>query len=194
MNLRAKFVFSIGLLGLLCLTLPGSLRANTILGTTIDVQNVWPSVDVVYQDLGTITVTSTPQTLTTFQPYFDVAISGTQIVLSDSNSYVIYGPPPAVGTFNGVYLVDESIAFPDTVIDSSSVLTGGSPIITIAGNTLEIDFDGESFQPGEQLVLDVGPSPTPEPGSGTLMLIGVGLLGLMMVMRKRIAQGLSQAI
>lgn len=30
MNLRAKFVFSIGLLGLLCLMLPGSLRANTL--------------------------------------------------------------------------------------------------------------------------------------------------------------------
>jgi hypothetical protein len=30
MNMRAKFVFSIALLGLLCLMLPGSLRADTI--------------------------------------------------------------------------------------------------------------------------------------------------------------------
>lgn len=30
MNLRAKFVFSIGLLGLLCLMLPSSLRADTV--------------------------------------------------------------------------------------------------------------------------------------------------------------------
>lgn len=30
MNLRAKFVFLIGLLGLLCLILPGSLRADTV--------------------------------------------------------------------------------------------------------------------------------------------------------------------
>jgi len=36
-------------------------------------------------------------------------------------------------------------------------------------------------------------TPAPEPSTGVLMLIGVGLLGLMTVMRKRIAKGLPQA-
>ena len=34
MNLRAKFVFSIGFLGLLCIMLPGSARADLV-GTTV---------------------------------------------------------------------------------------------------------------------------------------------------------------
>lgn len=37
------------------------------------------------------------------------------------------------------------------------------------------------------------PAPTPEPGVGVLMLLGLGSLGLMLLMRKRIARSFPQA-
>jgi hypothetical protein len=74
--------------------------------------------------------------------------------------------------------------FPAYVIDSSSVLTGGSPVVTIAGNTLEINFAGLTFQPGEQLALDFGAS-APEPA--TFGLLGVPLASLSLLKRRRAA-------
>ena len=160
----------------LCIGLAGTAQAGLI-GDVIDVQYVWPSAGAIYSDLGAITVTSTPQTVT-FQPYFNVTISDTQIVVDGSNYGGTYS-----GSFNGEYLVDESVAtFPAYIVDSSSVLTGGSPTITIAGNTLEIDFHGLAFQPGDQLVLDVGPTGVPEPA--TFGLLGISFASLALLRRR----------
>ncbi len=163
----------------LCIGLAGVAHAGLI-GNVIDVQYVWPSAGSVYADLGTITVTPTPQTVT-FQPYFNVTISDTQIVVDGSNYGGTYS-----GSFNGEYLIDESVAtFPAYAVDASSVLTGGSPTITTAGNTLEIDFHGLTFLPGEQLVLDVGPTGVPEPA--TLGLLGISVVSLGLFLRRRTA-------
>ena len=159
-------------------------HASTLLGNTIDVQYVWPNVGSVYQDLGTITATNTLQ-LVTFQPYFNVEISGSQVWVNASNYYGTYS-----GDFNGEYLIDTSVTtFPSYVLDSSSVLPGGNPTITIVGNTLEIDFHGLTFAPGSQLVLDFGPvSQTPLPAALPLFATGLGAFGLLGWRRKRKAQ------
>ena len=168
-----KLMLTLGL----CIGLAGVAQAGLI-GNAIDVQYIWPSAGSVNSDLGTITVTSVPQTVT-FQPYFNVTISDTQIVVNGSNYGNTYS-----GSFNGQYLIDQSVAtFPAYSVDPSSVLTGGSPIITIAGNTLEIDFHGLSFQSGEQLVLDVAPTAVPEPAP--IGLIGISLAALALFRRHR---------
>jgi hypothetical protein len=156
-------------------------HTSTLFGDTIDVQYVWPSVGSVYQDLGTITATNTLQTVT-FQPYFNVEISGSTVVVNDSG----YGSQYS-GSFNGQYLIDNSVAtFPSYALDPSSVLTGGTPNITIVGNTLEIDFHGLTFPPGSQLVLDFGNvSQTPLPAALPLFATGLGALGLLGWRRKR---------
>jgi hypothetical protein len=162
----------------LCLGLAGAAQASFI-GNSVDVQYHWPSVGSLNADLGTITVTLAPQTVT-FQPYFDVTISGTRIVVDTSNYGNAYS-----GTFNGQYLVDNSVAtFPTVFIDPSSVLTGGVPDVTIVGNTLEINFAGRQFLPGEQLVLDVGAS-IPEPA--TFGLLGIGVACFALLRRRRTA-------
>jgi len=101
----------------LLISLGGVAQADLI-GDLVDVEYVWPSLGSVYSDVGTITVTPTPQTVS-FEGIFGVTISGSQIVVGgatfDSGTYT--------GTFNGQYLVDESVAtFPDYTVDPSSVL------------------------------------------------------------------------
>ena len=155
-----------------CMGLAGAAHAS-MLGDSVDVEYVWPNLGSVYQDLGTITVAASLQTLT-FQPYFDVSVSATQVIVSDSNYSGGYS-----SSFNGEYVIDGSVAaFPSYVIDSSSVLTGGTPMIEIAGNTLEINFAGLAFTPGEQLVLDIG-APAPEPA--TFSLFGLPFASVLLV-------------
>jgi len=60
MNLRAKFVFSIGLLSLLWLVLPGSLRANTVYTYT---SNPYNSCSGTYAPSGINNVCSQPYAL-----------------------------------------------------------------------------------------------------------------------------------
>lgn len=156
----------------------------SLIGDVIDVQYVWPSAGSVYSDLGTINVTAAPQTKT-FQPYFDVVISGSSIVIDASNYTGNYS-----GSFNGQYLIDQSVlTFPSYIIDPATVLPGGNPIITAVGNTLEIDFHGLTFGPGSQLVLDFGPvTPgVPEPSTWALMILGFAGIGLMTYRRKKAA-------
>jgi len=95
----------------LCLGLAGVAQAGFI-GNSVDVQYVWPNPGSVYADLGTITVTSAPQTVT-FQPYFDVTVSGSHIIVDASNYGGTYS-----GSFNGEYLIDNSVAtFPAVLVD-----------------------------------------------------------------------------
>ena len=160
------------------LMLTNGVSHASLLGDTIDVQYVWPSAGIVNSDLGTITVTAAPQSVT-FQPYFDVEISSSRIVVNNSNYGGTYS-----GTFNGQYLIDQSVAtFPSYTVDATSVLTGGTPNISIVGNTLEIDFHGLTFQRREQLVLDIG-SAVPEPSTWAMMLLGFAGIGFMAYRRK----------
>jgi hypothetical protein len=160
---------------LLLMGLAGVAQAGFI-GNSVDVQYHWPDVGTLNHDLGTITVTSAPQTLA-FQPYFDVTVSGSRIIVDTSNYTGVYSM-----SFNGEYLIDNSVAtFPGVVVDPSSVLTGGAPTITIDGNVLEIDFHGRQFLPGEQLVLDVVPEPA------TFGLLGIAIAPLALLRRRRTA-------
>lgn len=73
MNLTAKFVMSIGLLGLLCLTLPGLLRANTVYTYT---SNPYSFCAGTYAPSGINNVCSSPYALSVT---FNTTLSGNQL-------------------------------------------------------------------------------------------------------------------
>ena len=80
-------------------------------------------------------------------------------------------------------------SFTDTSTTAAFTISiGGSPLLTIdySGLSLESQLAGIS----ESGTLSFAPVNAPEPSSYALMLLGVGLV---MVMRKRIGQGLPQA-
>jgi hypothetical protein len=149
----------------------GAAKATGIEGQTIDVKYVWPTLGSIYADLGSVVAATIPQPLS-FGSYFTVSVSSAQIVIGQSNYGGVYS-----GSFNGQYIVDESVLeFPSYTVDPSSVLGGGTPTMAVAGDTLEINFAGLTFGPGEQLVLDLGPVAAPEPGSLGMLAAGCGFL------------------
>lgn len=73
-------------------------------------------------------------------------------------------------------------------IDCGPNQTGGADFVTVGDPTVSsLGLTGE-VEIASNVI-----SSTPEPGTGGLLLIGAGLLGFMMVMRKRSARGLLQA-
>lgn len=77
------------------------------------------------------------------------------------------------------------------------IATGGSyifagPPISFPTSTGNFTNDVLGTETGTLLITDLSVA-TPEPGSVSLLLIGLGSLGLMIVMRKRKTQGLEQA-
>jgi hypothetical protein len=169
----------IGAIAVLLMLSSGGAQASLI-GNTIDVQYRWPDIGTVNAELGTITAAPTFQSVT-FQPYFNVSISGSQVVVNASGYYGVYSE-----NFNGEFLTDQSVAvFPSYTVDASSLLPGGAPTITIAGNTLAIDFHGRTFAPGSQLVLDFATPGVPEPSTWAMIILGFFSVGFMAHRRKK---------
>jgi hypothetical protein len=151
MNLRAKFVISIGLLGLLCLVLPGSLRADSYGLTFFDAGYVGSGIDP-----------GAP-----FSPgypgYPDPSYPGSNWVaynspeLSAADSWSISGGDP----------------YPGTSTFSGSISNGGlhafSQTTGVGGSSSDADlifFDTLTFSGGQYLVtftLD-GTQTSPPPG------------------------------
>jgi PEP-CTERM motif len=217
MNLTAKFASSIGLLSMLCLMLPGSLRAQTVetyQGTSYT------------SCTGTYNCTVDPAVTVTIgiSPYVSVDSlpPGTIIGQSGQSGTIITELNFCSGT--GFCIQPDSYPFwtgwsVDIGTDATGLITSwgmtialynynpntiytNNPIleqITTLSDPLDSSFDatgsGYSNIPGTWTcaTCTTTPAPTPEPATGVLMLTGLGLLGLVMVMRKRIHLGHQQA-
>ena len=76
-------------------------------------------------------------------------------------------------------------------LNNESCANFGGDGITLADLNLDNIDPSVSLPDGDTVIATDPPLSTPEPGTGGLMLIGAGMLGLVM-MRKRLAQGLPQ--
>jgi hypothetical protein len=225
MKLRAEFVISIGLL---CLMLPGSLRADTVYTYTGNAYNI---CDGTYSNGTHGTCRGTYALSVTF----DTVLTGVNLVIGtipggDLSPYVASFAFTDGAGFSLTYPTAQLVSFDfDATTDGSGNLLAGDikayycnsflPVCQVAypvevAETLSygVDFVGISQYPyggysvgvGESLNdpgtwvtttapgTGVAPSPYPatEPATAILMLIGVALV---LVMRKRIAQGRPQA-
>jgi hypothetical protein len=93
-----------------------------------------------------------------------------------ADSLVLTSIPAGFGTLAGG---DVLSSWTDQVTDDFTVTSGVITSFAFFGHNFG-GLSGVTFTPT---------STVPEPGTSTLMLIGVGLLGLMMVMRKRNSGG-----
>jgi len=203
MNLRTKFVFSIGFLGLLCLMLPGTARADTIPGPTLT------NADGGYTYSGVGFTATVNSTLTSFT--FQNQGQADTVVLVDSLGNVLDSVATPAGTpsdtvsvswnltagiqyyllqstfDNGFYAnwglaapSDTQIAMTDTgdfsftSPISANFYIGGGNLGGYGGTTWWADFNNISTSSANQV---------PEPSS--LLLLGAGLLGLVVVGRSK---------
>lgn len=107
--------------------------------------------------------------------------SATEITFNFSAPDGTYFNLQAIGTTNDWCLSSSIDCGVNPIGGGEDFVTVGDPTVSTLGLTGEVEIAS-----AEGL-------PTPEPGTGGLLLIGVGLLGFMMVMRKRSARGLLQA-
>lgn len=84
--------------------------------------------------------------------------------------------------FNGWGFTNNSKSY-----DAIASVTGIDPArVTIAGNTLFVNWQGLSFQPGNQIVVEFAAGAIPEPASWMLLIGGFGMVGAA-VRRRRVA-------
>jgi PEP-CTERM motif len=203
MNLKAKCAFSIGFLGLLCLVLPASARADLV-GTTVtgsldfdaDGLNFYnPAMGFVpagfqnsagAQDSNTVVIVGGNEfgfsdginTEVTSFSSTGFTFTQTSIIPGKNLNIILTMTDPA---FTGVSLI--SSTFPGlTFAISGDQITVDIPDITVsAGEVLSASFNATST------------SSVPEPSTYGLMLIGFGFLGLTMAMPKRQGLGIPRA-
>src|SRR5487761_1043577 len=215
MNLRAKLVFSIGFLGLLCLMLPGSLRAGTVTFDSINTNTSY------YVDISTtnylaqygITLTNvTPGTMV------DVMCANAQSngSCSTGTGYLIAESAPNVLVQQGgLYGESYTLAFSNPLSTLSfytagqNVGSGGNVVLSSVGDpSLSADFSNTAPTQyvltgpgiasvtfysncagvcGEQLAIDNLSSPQigPTPEPSSLLLFGTGFLLSLIVVARR---------
>jgi hypothetical protein len=140
MNLRAKFVFSIGLLGLMCLLLPGSLRADPIVGTTNSDNCIPFSCDALF-GISTYQQVYASSAFTGVTPFnqinFFLDLPGTL----DSGTYTIKFSYTSQAV-NGLSIASPSanIGADETSFGSFTLGGGATPsTLTFTGNTFAYD-------------------------------------------------------
>jgi hypothetical protein len=203
---------SIGLLGLLCLMLPGSVRADTVLTYT---GNPYAACQWGYTCTGTSPALSFTLDTTLTEAQFDNltlgTVAGGNLSGFVSSFTLTDGAEVTVTDLTAAYQFFDVTTGPSGAITSWDILaytnaafwglnnfgaTCNSPSVANCTvlDTTDVQYNGCCYlayganfnEPGTWTVK------TPEPGTGSLIMLGIGI-GFVLVTRKRIAQGMAQA-
>src|SRR5579862_8650005 len=195
MNLKAKCAFSIGFLGLLCLMVPSSARADLV-GTTVtgsldfdsDNKNFYiPAMGFVPAGFQNSAGAQDSNTV--------VIVGGNEFGFSDDINTDVTSFSSTGFTFTDTSLsaganLNIILTLTDPAFTGVSLISSSFPGLTFAilGDQITVDIPGLNASAGEVFTASFNVTSTssvPEPSTHGLMLIGFGFLGLMMAMRKR---------
>ena len=204
MNLRTRFAFSIGFLGLLCLVLPASARADLV-GTTVtgsldfdaDGLNFYnPAMGFVpagYQNSPGAQNSNTVVIVGGNEFGFTDPGNNTDVTSFSSTGFTFTDTSLSAGPNLNIILT-----LTDPAFTGVSLISTTFPGLTFAilGDQITVDIPGLDVSAGEVLTASFNVTSTSsvhEPSTYGLMLIGFGFLGLMMAMRRRLGLGIPRA-
>ena len=199
--MKAKCAFSIGFLGLLCLMVPASARADLV-GTTVtgsldfdgDGLNFYnPAMGFVpagFQNSAGAQNSNTVVIVGGNEFGFTDPGNNTDVTSFSSTGFTFTDTSLSAGANLNIILTMTDPAFTGVSLISSTF-----PGLTFAilGDQITVDIPGLNASAGEVFTASFNVTSTssvPEPSTHGLMLIGFGFLGLMMAMRKRIGLGI----
>ncbi|HEV2677135.1 MAG TPA: PEP-CTERM sorting domain-containing protein [Aliidongia sp.] len=168
--------FPVLIIGAMLLLTGHSAKAGLI-GDVVGVQYFYPSLDSLYQDMGTQTVGSGGVLFAGLGGAADLTVDDTTLMASFDQTTSWTGT-----TFNGFVLTDFSNPLPAITIDPATTLVGLTDAdLSVSGNTFALNWAGLSFSPDTVLILDVANVPEP----AALPLVCAGLVGLSRMRRRR---------
>jgi hypothetical protein len=173
---------------------PGA-QANSLDGQQVDIDFIYPKLGNVLMHLGHGTVTAAGFTVNSFG-LNSYTVTDTQIVLEN-----VLGSPVVFSesSFNGYELTvtgSSPVTITGVTLDPATNVSGvSSSNVSFDGTHVWLNMSGITTNGGQVVVLDVtsGSTAVPESGTGALVLVGCGLIGFVVMMRKRIPLSLTQA-
>ena len=191
--MRKSLWFLLALL-IVSVGVPGA-QANSLDGQQVAIDYIFPTLGTILMNLGNGTVTAAGFTVNS-SGLNNYTVTDTQIVLENVfGSPVVFAPE----SFNG-YELTETGSSPVTItgvtLDPATNVSGvSSSNVSFDGTHVWLNMSGITTNHGQVVVLDVtsGSTVVPESGTGGLALTGWGLIGFVVMMRKRIPLSLSQA-
>jgi hypothetical protein len=204
MNLRAKFAFSIGFLGLLYLMLPASARADLV-GTTVTGSLDFDADGINFYNPALGFVPAGYQNSPGAQNSNTVVIvGGNEFGFTDPGNNTDVTSFSSTGfTFTDTSIIagpnlNIILTLTDPAFTGVSLISSTFPGLTfaISGDQITVDIPGLNASAGEVFTASFNVTSTssvPEPSTYGLMLIGFGFLGLIMAMRKRLGLGIPPA-
>jgi hypothetical protein len=173
---------------------PGA-QANSLDGQQVAIDYIFPTFGTVLRNLGNGTVTAAGFTVVDKGGLNSYTVTDTQMVLENVSHAITFDHT----SFNG-YELTETGSSPVTItgvtLDPATNVSGvSSSNVSFDGIHVWLKMSGITTNDGQVVVLDVtsGSTAVSESGTGGLVLAGCGLIGFVVMMRKRIPLSLSQA-
>lgn len=164
-----------------CVVLGASPAVASLAGDTVRVTYFYPDLNTPYTDFGTAVIASAGTDFVDPRGAFTLRVTDTRIVASDFNFSAFWLP----ADFNGLVLTNLTDSFPSLyAIDPATNMSGfGAGNVAVSGNELRIDWQGLSFNPDTQVVINLGV--VPEPHTWVMLAGGLALMGVIGRRRRR---------
>jgi hypothetical protein len=164
----------LGLLRWALLAAPLCLPAHAgLIGSTVDVRNLFPNLATLSTDFGSKTVSGSVEYPSAGS--FSMDITDTQILIG--------WPGPgnlsfSATAFNGYEFLFSGVTIAGATVNGSSTFSG-NPAISVVGNNIFLNYSGVNTGTGPTTsIIDVTTAASGVPEPGTLTLLGAGLLVL----------------
>jgi hypothetical protein len=174
-----RLLAAVALMG--CITTHLASPANAgMIGDTVTMHYETPTLNSGYYDGGSAVVGAGVEfTGLNVGLWANADFTNTQLILSFTFSHT-WSP----ATHNGPVFVDTAHPFTSVSINPATTSAWfNAGMVSISGNSLIVNWQGQSFTNGQNIVLDLTTSEVPEPA--TLALMTVGLAGMGVLRRRR---------